>query len=111
MYKIILKNNNNAIANTIYSKINNIKNADKIWLINNLKKYVYNHLILPLYETKDIEKIVYDYGIQKAYQHFILNKKIYNDIMLMMNHDETKVIFGIAFLIIYEHFEFRIIDI
>ena len=111
MYKIILKNNNNAIANTIYSKIDNIKNADKIWLINNLKKYVYNHLKLPLYETKDIEKIVYDYGIQKAYQHFILNKNIYNDIMIMMNHDETKVIFGIAFLIIYEHFEFRIIDI
>ena len=39
-----------------------------------------------------------------------LNKKYYEDIMNLIEHDETKLIYGIAFNIIFEYFEFRIIE-
>ena len=57
-----------------------------------------------------MEEVVYNYGIQKAIQYFILNKKYYEDIMILIEHDETKLIYGIAFNIIFEYFEFRIIE-
>lgn len=47
-----------------------------------IKKFIYSHLKLPLYEKRDIEEIIFNYGIQNAIQHYILNKKIrrYNGI-------------------------------
>ncbi len=109
-YKIILKKTDNNIVNTIYEKVKNIYSKDKIWLVNSLKTFVFNHLNLPLYYKKDMEEVVYNYGIQKAIQYFILNKKYYEDIMNLIEHDETKLIYGIAFNIIFEYFEFRIIE-
>ena len=109
-YKIILKKTDNNIVNTIYEKVKNIYSKDKLWLVNNLKTFVFNHLKLPLYDKKDIEEIVYNYGIQKAIQYYILNKKYYEEIMNLIEHDETNLIYGIAFNIIYEYFEYRIIE-
>ena len=109
-YKIILKKTDNNIVNTIYEKVKNIYSKDKIWLVNSLKTFVFNHLNLPLYYKKDMEEVVYNYGIQKAIQYFILNKKYYEDIMILIEHDEKKLIYGIAFNIIFEYFEFRIIE-
>jgi len=74
-YKIILKKTDNVIVNDIYAKINNIKSKDKIWLVENLRVYILNHFKIPFYEKKDLEKIIFDYGIQKSIQDFILNKK------------------------------------
>ena len=81
-YKIILKNPNNLIADCIYSKISNIKYEDRIFLINNTNKYILDHIMLPIYEKKDIEEIIYNYGIQNAILHFVLNKRYYNKIIL-----------------------------
>ena len=108
-YKIIIKKTDNNIVNTIYEKVNKIESVDKGWLVLNLQKYICNHLKLPLYEVKDIDKIIYNYGIQKAIQYYILNKKKYEEIMTIIHHDETKISYGIAYFIIYEYFEFRII--
>ena len=46
-YKIILKKTDNNIVNTIYEKVKNIYSKDKIWLVNSLKTFVFNHLNLP----------------------------------------------------------------
>jgi len=109
-YKIILKKTDNNIVNTIYEKVKYIYSNDKLWLLNSLKTYVFNHLKLPLYYKKDMEEIVYNYGIQKAIQYYILNKKYYEEIMNLVEHDETNLIYGIAYYIIFEYFEFRIIE-
>lgn len=109
-YKIILKKTDNDIVNTIYEKVKNIYSKDKLWLVNNLKTFIFNHLKLPIYEKKDIEEIIYNYGIQKAIQYYILNKKYYEEIMNLIDHDEKNLIYSIAFNIIYEYFEFRIIE-
>ena len=108
-YKIIIKKTDNNIVNTIYEKVNKIQTRDRDWLVYNLRKYVYDHLRLPLYEIKDIEGIICNYGIQKAIQYFILNKKIYEDIMTIIDHDDNNIVYGIAYYIIYEYFEYRII--
>ena len=74
-YKIILTKPDNVIASDIYSKIKYITSRDRLVLILNTEKYIYNHIQLPFYEKKDIEEIIYHYGIQNAIQHYILNKK------------------------------------
>lgn len=109
-YKIILKNPTNLIAECIYNKINNIKNEDRIYLINNANKYIFEHISLPMYEKKDIEEIIYNYGIQNAIQHFILNKRYYNNILELVDNDENKIFFGIAYYILTECFEY-VLDI
>jgi hypothetical protein len=109
-YKIILKDKNNLIADCIYSKIKNIKYEDKALLINNTNKYIYNHINLPIYEKKDIENLIKDYGIQNAIQHYVLNKKYYNNILELVENDENKIYIGIAYNILSELFDY-IIDI
>jgi hypothetical protein len=109
-YKIILKNPNNLIAECIYSKINNIKYEDRIFLINNTNKYILDHILLPIYEKKDIEEIIYNYGIQNAIQHFVINKRYYNNIIELVDNDENKLYIGIAYYIISECFDY-ILDI
>jgi hypothetical protein len=109
-YKIILTKPNNVVATDIYSKIKYITSTDKRVLVLNTEKYIYNHILLPFYEKKDIEEIIYNYGIQNAIQHFILNKKYYNIIREIVDNDESKIYIGIAFYILRECFEYRIIE-
>jgi hypothetical protein len=109
-YKIILKDENNLIADCIYSKIRNIKHENKEVLINNTNTYIYNHINLPIYEKKDIENLINDYGIQNAIQHFVLNKKYYNNILELVENNENKIYIGIAYYILSELFDY-IIDI
>ena len=104
-YKIILNNDANNIAQTIYRKIKDIRSENKDWLANNLNGYIFNHLELPLYEKKDLEKIIYIYGIQKAIEKFILNKKNYDNIINLVDNDETKIYLGLAYYIICEYFQ------
>ena len=105
-YKIILNNNANNIANCIYGKINQIRSENKVWLVNNTNGFIFNHLELPLYSKEDLEKVIYDYGIQKAIEKFILNKKIYENIIHLVENDEKQIYLGIAYYIISEYFEF-----
>jgi hypothetical protein len=105
-YKIILKNNANNIAKCIYEKINEIRSDNRDWLINSTNGFIFNHLELPLYSKEDLEKVIYDYGIQKAIEKFILNKKHYDYIINLVENDETKIYIGIAYYIISENFEF-----
>jgi hypothetical protein len=109
-YKIILIKPDNVVATDIYSKIKYITSTDKRVLVLNTEKYIYNHILLPFYEKKDIEEIIYNYGIQNAIQHFILNKKYYNIIREIVDNDESKIYIGIAFYILRECFEYRIIE-
>jgi hypothetical protein len=109
-YKIILTKSDNVIASDIYSKIKYITSHDRLALIINTEKYIYNHIQLPFYEKKDIEDIIYKYGIQNAIQHYILNKKYYNVIREIIDNDESKIYIGIAFYILRECFEYRIIN-
>jgi hypothetical protein len=109
-YKIILKDEHNLIADCIYSKIRNIKHENKEVLINNTNTYIYNHINLPIYEKKDIENLINDYGIQNAIQHFVLNKKYYNNILELVENNENKIYIGIAYYILSELFDY-IIDI
>ena len=62
------------------------------------------------YEKKDIEEIIYNYGIQNAILHFVLNKRYYNNIIELVDNDENKVYIGIAYYIITECFDY-ILDI
>ena len=109
-YKIILIKPDNVVAADIYNKIKYITSTDKRVLVLNTEKYIYNHILLPFYEKKDIEEIIYNYGIQNAIQHFILNKKYYNIIREIVDNDESKIYIGIAFYILRECFEYRIIE-
>ena len=105
-YKIILKNNANKIAECIYGKIREIKSENRDWLVNNTNGYIFNHLELPLYSKEDLEKIIYDYGIQKAIEKFVINKKYYDTIINLVDNDETKIYLGVAYYIISEYFDY-----
>jgi len=108
-YKIIIKKLDNDVANNIFCKVKDIVTPNKRWLVNNLKMFIYEHLKLPIYEKKDIELIIYEYGIRNALQYYVLNKYKYNEIMELIESEEKKLIYGIAVEIIFEYFEFRII--
>jgi hypothetical protein len=105
-YKIILNNKAHNIAECIYGKIKNIKSDNKNWLINNTNGYIFNHLELPLYYKEDLEQVIYEYGIQKAIEKFVINKKYYEKIIALVDNDESKIYLGIAYYIISESFEF-----
>lgn len=105
-YRIILNNKANNIAMCIYEKIKDIRSENKEWLVNNTNGYIFAHLELPLYEKEYLEKIIYEYGIQKAIEKFILNKKCYEVIMNLVENDEKKVYLGVVYYIISEYFEF-----
>ena len=105
-YRIILNNKANNIAMCIYDKIKDIRSENKEWLVNNTNGYIFAHLELPLYEKEYLEKIIYEYGIQKAIEKFILNKKCYEVIMNLVENDEKKVYLGVVYYIISEYFEF-----
>jgi len=105
-YKIILKNNANNIAICIYEKIKQIKSENKNWLVNNTNGYIFNHLELPMYSKEDLENVIYEYGIQKAIEKFIINKKIYEKIITLVDNDDKMIYLGIVYYIISEYFEF-----
>ena len=105
-YKIILRDNANNIAKCIYEKINQIKSENKEWLVNNANGYIFNNLELPLYSKEDLEKVIYEYGIQKAIEKFILNKKIYENIITLVDNDEKMIYLGVVYYIINEYFEY-----
>ena len=105
-YKILLKDNANDIAKCIYEKISNIRSVNKDWLVKSTNGYIFNHLELPLYEKKDLEKVIYEYGFQKAIVKFITNKKYYDRIIHIIEYDVSKIYIGIAYYIIRESFEY-----
>jgi hypothetical protein len=105
-YKILLKNNANDIAKCIHEKISNIRSINKNWLVKNTNGYIFNHLELPLYEKEDLEKVIYEYGIQKAIEKYIINKKYYDRIINIIDYDVSKIYIGIAYYIIRESFEY-----
>jgi len=105
-----LKHNSNNITNNIakciYEKIKNIRNANKDWLIKNTHGFIFNHLELPLYEKEDLEHIIFEYGIQKAIQNFVINKKRWENIINIVESDLSKIYLGMAYYILCELFEF-----
>jgi len=105
-YKILLKDNANDIAKFIYEKISNIRSANRDWLVKSTNGYIFNHLELPLYEKEDLEKVIYEYGFQKAIEKFITNKKYYDRIIYIIDYDVSKIYIGIAYYIIRESFEY-----
>jgi|UniRef100_A0A6C0CCX0 hypothetical protein len=105
-YKIILNNKANNIAHTIYEKIKDIRSENREWLVNSTNGFIFNHIELPLYDKEYLEKIIYDYGIQKAIEKFILNKKCYETIIELVDNDESKIYLGLAYYIVSEYFEF-----
>jgi hypothetical protein len=109
-YKIILIKPDNKIASDIFAKINTVRSENRIWLEDNTNTYIYKHLESPFYEKKDIETIIYNYGIQKAIQYFWLNKKYADKIMKLIDSDESKIYYGMAYYILCECFDYRIIQ-
>lgn len=109
-YKIIfdIKTNNKAnnIARCIYDKIKDIRSDNKEWLVNSTNGYISAHVELPLYEKEYLESVIYEYGIQKAIEKFIVNKKCYEVIMNLVENDETKIYLGLAYYIVSEQFEY-----
>jgi len=109
-YKVIfnIKTNNKAnnIARCIYDKIKNIRSENKEWLVNSTNGYIFAHVELPLYEKEYLESVIYEYGIQKAIEKFIVNKKCYEVIMNLVDNDEKKVYLGLAYYIVSEQFEY-----
>jgi hypothetical protein len=105
-YKIVLKNNANNIAECIYEKIKNIQSDNKDWLVRSADGYIFNHLELPLYSKEDLEKVIYEYGFQKAIEQFIINKKHYHHIISIIEYDISKIYIGIAYYIIRDLFEY-----
>ena len=105
-YRIILNNNAHNIARCIYEKIKDIKSDNKDWLINNTNGYIFNHLELPLYNKEYLEKVIYEYGIQKAIEKFVINKKYYENIIALVDNDESNIYLGIVYYIISEMFQF-----
>jgi len=105
-YKIILNNKAHNIAQCIYEKIKDIRSENKDWLINSTNGYIFNHLELPLYKKEDLEKVIYEYGIQKAIEKFVINKKNYENIISLVDNDESNIYLGIAYYIISESFEY-----
>ena len=109
-YKIIfdIKTNNKAnnIARCIYDKIKDIRSENKEWLVNSTNGYISAHVELPLYEKEYLESVIYEYGIQKAIEKFIVNKKCYEVIMNLVDNDETKIYLGLAYYIVSEQFEY-----
>jgi hypothetical protein len=105
-YKVILNNKANNIANCIYEKIKEIRSDNKDWLINNTNGYIFNHLELPLYSKEDLENVIYEYGIQKAIEKYVINKKYYENIITLVDNDESNIYLGIAYYIISESFQY-----
>ena len=105
-YKILLKNNSNNIAKCIYEKIGNTKNIDKDSLIDATNDYILNHLKSQLYEKEYLEKVIYEYGIQRAIEEFIINSKNYDNIISLIDNDISKLYLGIVYYITCESFEY-----
>jgi hypothetical protein len=105
-YKVILNNKANNIARCIYDKIKDIRSENKEWLVNSTNGYIFAHVELPLYEKEYLEKIIYEYGIQKAIEKYIVNKKCYENIMHLVENNESKIYLGLAYYIISESFDF-----
>jgi hypothetical protein len=109
-YKIILIKPDNKIATDIFHKIKDITSESKLWLQDNTNMYIFKHLESPFYEKKDIETIIYNYGIQKAIQYLWLNKRYADKIMRLVDSDESKIYYGMAYYILCECFDYRIIQ-
>lgn len=109
-YKIILKDNADNIAKCIYEKIRDCKSDNKDWLCNTTNAYIFNHLELSLYKKEDLELVIYNYGIQKAIERFIINNKIYDNIINIVDNDDSKIYLGIVYFIISESFEYMSLE-
>jgi hypothetical protein len=59
-----------------------------------------------MYSKEDLENVIFDYGIQKAIEKFVINKKHYDVIINLVDNDETKIYLGVAYYIISEYFEY-----
>jgi hypothetical protein len=94
------------IARCIYDKIKDIRSEKKEWLVNSTNGYILSHLELPFYEKAYLENIIYEYGIQKAIEKFIINKKCYDVLINLVDNDESKIYLGIVYYIISEQFEY-----
>ena len=105
-YKIILNSKAHNIARCIYDKIKDIRSEKKEWLVNSTNGYIFSHLELPFYEKAYLENIIYEYGIQKAIEKFVINKKCYDVIINLVDNDESKIYLGIVYYIISEQFEY-----
>jgi hypothetical protein len=60
-----------------------------------------------LYEKEYLEKIIYEYGIQKAIEDFIVNRKCYDNIIILIDDDISLIYLGIIYYIICESFEYK----
>ena len=105
-----MKDNADNIAKCIYEKFRYVKSDNKDWLCNTTNAYIFNHLELSLYKKDDLELVIYKYGIQKAIERFIINKKYYDNIINIVDNDESKIYLGIVYYIISESFEYMSLE-
>ena len=101
----------NHSINSIINQTN--KNWKCIIVFDGVKNnFDIDHENIEIYEIEKTKGIinqasdVRNYGIQKAIEKFILNKKHYDYIINLVENDETKIYIGIAYYIISENFEF-----
>lgn len=95
-YRICLKENTNIIARYIYEKIWRAKNTNKDLLVNYTNKYILDHIRSPAYNKKDLEFVIYEYGIQNAIEEF---RDCYDG-------DPKDIAFNIAYYILCDSFEY-----
>ena len=95
-YRICLKENTNIIARYIYEKIGHLKNTNKDLLVKSTKKYILDHIQYPTYNKKDLEFVIYEYGIQNAIDEF---RECYDS-------DSKDISFMIAYYILCDSFEY-----
>lgn len=95
-YRICLKENTNIIARYIYEKIGHLKNTNKDLLVKSTKKYILDHIQYPTYNKKDLEFVIYEYGIQNAIDEF---RECYDS-------DRKDISFMIAYYILCDSFEY-----
>lgn len=95
-YRICLKENTNIIARYIYEKIWRAKNTNKDLLVNSTNKYILDHIRSPAYNKKDLEFVIYEYGIQNAIEEF---RDCYDG-------DPKDITFNIAYYILCDSFEY-----
>ena len=95
-YRICLKENTSIIARYIYEKIGHLKNTNKDLLVKSTKKYILDHIQYPTYNKKDLEFVIYEYGIQNAIDEFSER----ND------SDSKDISFMIAYYILCDSFEY-----
>jgi hypothetical protein len=101
-YRVRLKDsvNTNIIARYIYKKIERAKNTNKEFLEKSINEYILRHIQSPVYRKKDLENVIYEYGIQNAFENyrhcFDCNRY----------HKDNDITFDIAYSILCDSFEY-----